>query len=124
MFCRLTVPSPSCVPAHWNGAAPAGACNHRLSQLGRRSIRIYKITRRPAWKKSASTVCGWVKTPCPKGVGRVAYRLFQTSLYEPGSAIVSEFFGGRAFNASDCMLPPAPQGASFPLYHGMALAQW
>ncbi|MCL2184034.1 MAG: hypothetical protein FWB85_11270, partial [Chitinispirillia bacterium] len=50
------------------------------------------------------------------GVGRAAYRVFQISLYEPGSATESEFFGGRAFNASDYMLPPVPQAASFPPY--------
>jgi len=58
-----------------------------------------------------------------RNVGRAAYRLFQISLYEPGFAIVSEFFGGRAFNTCDYMLPPVPQAASFPLYHGMASAQ-
>jgi|GEM_PF-4641583 len=51
-----------------------------------------------------------------RNVGRAAYRLFQTLLYEPGTATVSEFFSGRAFNASDCMLPPVPQAASFPPY--------
>jgi len=58
-----------------------------------------------------------------RNVGRVAYRLFQTSLYEPGIATVSEIFGGRAVNANDYMLPPVPQAASFPRYHGMASAQ-
>jgi|GEM_PF-6972594 len=40
--------TPSWVPARWYGAARAGACNHKLSHLGRRSIRVKRSTRRPA----------------------------------------------------------------------------
>jgi len=52
----LIAPSQPC--ARWYGAAPAGACNHRLSQLGRRSIRTEKSTRRPALVKFAASVRG------------------------------------------------------------------
>jgi len=50
--------TPSWVPARWYGAARAGACNHRLSQLGRRSIRTEKRTRRPASAEFALAVRG------------------------------------------------------------------